>query len=327
MGEIIQGLGRREMERIRALRRREAFFWIDVSLSQTSGADLTEALGVPEKALDLLLDFGADSVSTRRFHADGQHVAFSFWCFLETSGSRAGSSDPLQPIEVHVLISGAYMLTLHVEAVSLPDVLDVDPPAGRSERYLVYSILDAMVGTAFDALGEVESTLEGLQLMSTDVGSSQLPMATLRMINSRLSRMRRRLGPQRGVFERISEEIEQVKGLGADSRPYLERIDQQLIRLIAAIDAAGDALAQLIDLRLNETIYWLTVVATIFLPLTFVTGFFGMNFSWMVERIDTAVAFVLLGIGTPLLGVALTLLLVRRRATPVEPERGNARTP
>jgi magnesium transporter len=327
MGEIIKGLGRREMERIRALRTREAFFWIDVSLSQTSGDDLTEALGVPEKALDLLLDFGADSASTRRFHADGHHVVFSFWCFLGTSGSGAGSSEPLQPLEVHVLISGEYMLTLHVEAVSLPEVLEVDPPEGRSEQYLVYSILDAMVGTAFDALGEVEATLEGLLLMSSDVGSSQLRMATLRRVNSQLSRMRRRLGPQRGVFERISEEIEQLKGLGADSRPYLERIDQQLIRVIAGIDDAGDALAKLIDLRLNETIYWLTVVATIFLPLTFVTGFFGMNFNWMVERIDTAAAFVLLGIGSPLLGVALTLLLVRRRATPVEPDPGDGGTP
>ena len=327
MGEIIEGLGPREMERIRALRTRQAFFWVDVSLSETSGDDLAEALGVQGKLLDLLLDFRADSSSTRRFHADGKHVVFSFWCFLKTSGSGAGSSDALQPIEVHVLISGDYMLTLHAETVSLPEVLEVDPPEGRSEQYLVYAILDAMVGTAFDALGEVESTLEGLQLMSTDVGSSQLRMATLRVINTRLSQMRRRLGPQRGVFERISEEIEQIKGLDTDSRHYFERVDQQLIRVIGGIDAAGDALAKLVDLRLNETIYWLTVVATIFLPATFVTGFFGMNFGWMVEHIDTPVAFVVLGIGTPLLGVALTLLLVRRRGTPVEPERGRARAP
>jgi len=165
--------------------------------------------------------------------------------------------------------------------VSLPGALEIDPPGGRSEQYFVYAILDAMVGTAFDALGEIESTLEGLQLLSGDMASSKLRMATLGRINSRLSRMRLRLGPQ----------------------PSLIRSKTP-----------------------RETIYWLTVVATIFLPLTFITGFFGMNFAWMVDHIDTALAFMLLGIGAPLLGVALTLLLVRRRATPVEPDRGRART-
>ena len=321
MGEIVQGLGPRERERITALRTREAFFWIDLSVSETTGDDLAEALSPPEKVQRLLLNFGADSSSTRRFFSDGRHVVFSFWCFLETSGPDASRPRELQPVEVRVLITGEYVLTLHVEAVTLPDLLEIDPPEGRSEQYLVYAILDAMVGTAFDALGEVESTLEDLQVRSGELRSSQLRMAALRRINSLLSRMRRRLGPQRGVFERVSEEIEQVKGLGADSRPYLERIDQQLVRVIAGIDAADAALTKLIDLRLNETIYSLTVVATIFLPLTFVTGFFGMNFGWMVDRIDTAVAFVILGIGVPLLGVPLTLLLVRRRATPVVPER------
>jgi magnesium transporter len=134
--------------------------------------------------------------------------------------------------------------------------------------------------------------------------------------------MRRRLGPQRGIFERVSEEIGRIEGLEADSEPYFERIYGQLNRLVDAIDAAGDAMAKLIDLRLNETIYWLTVVATIFLPLTFVTGFFGMNFRWMVDHIESPLAFVLLGIGTPLLGAALTVLLVRRRGTPVEPDQG-----
>ena len=312
MGEIIEGLGRQERERVAALRARGAFFWIDVALSAASRDELADTLDIPDKPLDLLLDFDADSSSARKFIADGQRVAFSFWCFLE------------QAVEVRVLISGEYMLTLHVEDVSLPDVLDVEPPEGRSEQYHVYAILDAMVGTAFDALGEVESTLEDLQVMSTGAGTYQLRMATLSMTNSRLSSMRRRLGPQRGVFERISEEIGQIKGLGTDSRPYLDRINDQLIRVIAGIDAAGEALAKLIDLRLNETIYWLTVVATIFLPLTFVTGFFGMNFGWMVRNIDTPLAFVLLGLGTPVLGVVLTLYLVRRRATPVAPDRGRA---
>jgi magnesium transporter len=78
----------------------------------------------------------------------------------------------------------------------------------------------------------------------------------------------------------------------------------------------------MIDLRVNETIYWLTVVATVFLPLTFITGFFGMNFGWMVDHITSPMDFFLLGVGGCALGVALTLFVVRQRGNPVA--RGTA---
>ncbi len=327
MTEIIIGLGPPERERVAALRRREAFFWVDVSSRETNRDDLGEALGIPSDALKPLVAFRDQTPSSQMFHSDGQRMVFNFGSFLDPAESQAGISRPLDFVEVHVLISGGYVLTLHDEQVSLPDVLAPEVPEGRSEQYLVYAILDAMVTTGFDALNEAEVTLERLQLMSTDMRAARLRMATLRAINSRLTRMRRRVGPERGVFERISEEIGRIEGLQADSEHYFERIHAQLNRLVDGIDAAADALAKLIDLRLNETIYWLTVVATVFLPLTFLTGFFGMNFGWMVDRIDTPLAFVLLGIIAPLLGVALTLLLVRRRGTPVEPERSRTGVP
>ena len=323
MGEIIEGVGAGQEERIDTLRKDGRFFWIDVSLRQTSREALGSALAIPRHALDPLLDFGRETPPSRKFHSDGQHVVFAFGCFLEPGGARQGQK-ALRAIEVHILISGDYILTVHREALSLPDRLAPDTPEGRSEQYVVYAILDAMVATGFDALNEAELTIEGMQLMSTDMRSSRVRMATLREVNSRLSRMRRRLGPQRGIFERISEEIGRVEGLEADSEKYFERIFSQLSRLIDGIDAAADGMAKLIDLRLNETIYWLTVVATIFLPLTFVTGFFGMNFAWMIDRIDSALAFVLLGIGAPILGAVLTVLVVRRRGRPIQPDQGRA---
>jgi magnesium transporter len=321
MSEIVESLAGADRERISSLRAAGTFFWIDLCAENVSPAEIGAALDIEERALRPLLDFGRGERPSRRFHADRRHVVFPFHCYLE-EGTAEGDNPPgLYAIEVNVLVHGDYLLTLHRERISLPQILPGYSPDGRSEQYVVYAVLDAMVGSAFDSLNDTELALEGLQVLAGESASARVRMGTLRAINLRLSRMRREMGPQRGIFERISQEIGQVKGLEADSERYFERIYEQLNRLIDGIDAAADSMAKLMDLRLNETMYWLTVVATIFLPLTVLTGFFGMNFAWLVHRIETPLAFFALGIGGPLLGGALTWMAVKRRGTPVQPDQ------
>jgi magnesium transporter len=317
MTEIVEGLDGAAREKVAELLESGHFFWLDVALSDTSPDDLREVLGIPAETLHALLGFGTDHMSSRKFHADGKRVAFALSAYLESTVPADDAAERLRAVEVHLLVAGEYLLTVHEERVALPELLTPYTPEGRSEQYVVYAVLDAMIASAFDALNEIEVTLDDLAVMSTTLRGGRVRMASLRAVSMRLSRMRRLVGPQRGLFERIGVELRRIEGLEADDERYFDRIGAQINRLVDAIDAAANALATVIDLRLNETSYWLTVVATIFLPLTFITGFFGMNFEWMVGEVDTQQAFWVLGVGSLVVGVALIWVLVVR-GSPVE---------
>ena len=68
-----------------------------------------------------------------------------------------------------------------------------------------------------------------------------------------------------------------------------------------------------VGVRQNATIEQLTILATIFLPLTFVTGFFGQNFAWLVGHINSLAAFLIYGLGGLALPMVLLFWWLRRR--------------
>jgi Mg2+ and Co2+ transporter CorA len=93
-----------------------------------------------------------------------------------------------------------------------------------------------------------------------------------------------------------------------------------LIRVSDLVDSYRDLLTGSMDAylstvsnRLNVVMKQLTVIATIFLPLSFITGFFGQNFAWLIGRIGGLGPFLVLGVGIELAIVAGMLLVFRRR--------------
>ena len=312
MTETLSGLDAGVRERVAVLREQGRFFWLDVSLSETSRDDLVDALRIPERVLPALALSG-DASASRSFHADGESVVFALRCYAESETPTDEAAFRLRPLEVRVLVTGDYLLTLHEERVSLPAVLAPDLPEERSKRYVVYAVLEAMLVTTSEALGEVERRLDALGMAWTEGGGAHVPRETLRAAGSRLATMRRWVSTEQAVFARIGVEIGALRGFETQDEPYFDRLYEQVNRLLASVDAAANGLAMLLDLQLNERAYVVSVVATIFVPLTLITGFFGMNFGWMVDQIETPIAFWLLGFLGPIaVAVLCWRLLVRR---------------
>jgi magnesium transporter len=106
----------------------------------------------------------------------------------------------------------------------------------------------------------------------------------------------------------------------AEDFPYFRDLQDHMIHVSESVDAMRDRIAGLFELYMaaldnkqNIVMKQFTVIAGIFLPLSVVTGFFGMNFSWLVQEIEGGTAFLLLGIVFPaVILVALVSVIASR---------------
>jgi magnesium transporter len=101
---------------------------------------------------------------------------------------------------------------------------------------------------------------------------------------------------------------------------YFRDLYDHMIRISDLVDSYRDLLSGSMDAylstvsnRLNAVMKQLTIIATVFLPLSFLTGFFGQNFGWMVQRLGSLYVFLILGVGTELLAAGALFWLFWRR--------------
>jgi magnesium transporter len=141
------------------------------------------------------------------------------------------------------------------------------------------------------------------------------------MLKRDLVTMRKVVTPQRDIFARSIDQLAALPGLQLDERDYFRDIYDHLIRISELIDSYRDLLGGATDLylstvanRQNEVMKQLALVATVFLPLTFLTGFFGQNFGWLVNHeLSSEAAFFGFGLGGIVLSCALLALWFRRK--------------
>ena len=132
--------------------------------------------------------------------------------------------------------------------------------------------------------------------------------------------LRKAVTPQRDAFGSLMRGAAALPGLSQEDERYFRDVYDHLIRISDLIDSYRDLLSGAMDVylstvsnRQNSVMKQLAVIATIFLPLTWLTGFFGQNFGWEVRHITGWTAFAFLGLGVEVVAVAAFLVMFRRR--------------
>jgi magnesium transporter len=223
--------------------------------------------------------------------------------------------------EVHCFYAERFLVSVHRDEV--PAVADACHTLGRlhTDRRLValYRLLDALVDTMFPYLTAMDERIDELQdQIFVDPKESQL--AGLFELKRELVTMRKMVTPQRDMVSTMMAQVVTIPGMTAESERYVRDLYDHLIRISDMVDSYRDLLSGSLDAymsmvsnRLNDVMKQLTIIATVFLPLSFLTGFFGQNLGWLVNREGSLTAFLIFGIGTEVLAVIALFVMFRRR--------------
>jgi magnesium transporter len=305
-----------DAERIAQLRARDEFFWIDlVNLDDETVDALGKALGLHPVALEDTREFGQrPKVDTYEDHL--LLVYFS----ARATGDR---SWPAEPLEVHIYVSGGFIATVRREACDALDDLHAslaDEPT-HDEEVLVYRILDGLTDAFYPVVEAIEDVVDQLEL---DV--LRRPQREQLTRGYRLRQCVRELlrlsAAQRDQLHTARETILALEGFAKGARPYLRDIGDHMVQIAGEFQRQSDDLTSLTQTyfnansdRLNAVATRLTIGGTIFLICTLVTGFFGQNFGWLTDSIDSKRDFLVYGVGgiTVPTVILLTLFWFKRR--------------
>ncbi len=300
-------------KRIRAQLDSNHFFWLDLNNPAVQELEqLRRIFNFHPLALQDTENFG------QRPKLD-DYDDYVFLVYYGANRDHPADADALR--EVHMYISGRFLVTVHRDPLPPLDEQreQLNGRVLHSEQFLIYRVLDALTDSFFPLLSDMDDEIDTLEASIVET-PTEPALQRLFALKRELVGMRKVVTPQRDLFARGVDQIAELPGLALDERDYFRDVYDHLIRISDLIDSYRDLLSGATDLylstvsnRQNEVMKQLTVIATIFLPLSFITGFFGMNFGYMVTHlINHEWTFFVIGIGS-MIATGIALLAFFRR--------------
>jgi magnesium transporter len=303
-----------DLDQVPALLRACRFFWLDLhdpTAAQVSR--LGELLQLHPLTIEDVSEF---SERPKRERYEG-YVSLVVYGVDQT----AGIGEHLLR-EVHLLISGDWVVSLHPTPFAVLDELRDRlrrRPVTR-EQALIFQILDTVLSSYIPVLDRVDDAIDDIEQEVIERPREE-NLQRIFSLKRDLIAMRRVVTPMRDFFVHDAEEITHLPGMEPDDSLYFRDLYDSLVRTSGLIDSYRDLLSGATDMYLSmvanrqgEVAKQLTVIATIFLPLSFLTGFFGQNFSFLTGRVlDTTWSFFVLGLGLLLASITIMMIFFRRK--------------
>ena len=287
--------------------------WINID--GVHEADIIQTIGAHFRIHPLVLEDIMNTTQRPKLEDFGSYLYF----VLRMPRSEKKSGE--EKFEQISLIMGKNFIISFLE-----DVGDVfDPVRDRIRRgkgrirqmgsdYLAYSLLDAIVDSYFAGL---ENLGEEIEILEEEVLSKPVPTTAehIHHLKREMIFLRKAVWPLREVISGL-ERLECPLVTSA-TEVFLKDVYDHIIQVIDAVETYRDMLSGMLDIylssvsnRMNEVMKLLTIIATIFIPLTFIAGVYGMNFKFMPELELRVGYFLTLAL---MAGVAVVMLIFFRR--------------
>jgi len=284
-GTVIENIPSEEL--MNALQDKQATIWIDMLAPMPNEYDLILRDGYQFHPL-AVEDAGKD-LHVPKVDDYGTYLFLVFHTF--TVGDERMD---IHTSEIDVFLGDNYLITIHPEPRPAIDLLweseyHQEQGLARGPAFLLYELLDRQIDGYIPILDRFENRLEILGDLIFESGGNQNKILNdMLTAKSSALRLRRFLIPQRDLLDRLSWDDYSV--IPPEARIYFHDVYDHLVRLADLSESMRDLASSTIEThlaiannRMNEIMKVLTMISTIFIPLSFLSSVYGMNFNFMPE--------------------------------------------
>ena len=276
----------------------------DGSLTEPAAAELPAALAEPGTLLWLdMFDeppeacepilretFGFHPLAVDDALAESHVPKLDDWdsyLYVVLHSVHVSSPEVLHTHELDLFVGPRYLVTHHEEPIEGLDSLWASARRdarilGRGCEHLLYRLVDELISSHLPVIEGIDAEVESLEDQILEHPGRRVLEQALHCKRALLL-LRRILAPQREVINRLARD--ELAVIGAEHRVYFRDLYDHLVRLYGITESVRDLVGGILEMylsainnRMNEIMKTFTLITTLFMPISFIVGFFGMNF-------------------------------------------------